>query len=269
VTGKPLFGIEERKVPQSEVPGERTWPTQPFPVKPPPYARQTFSFEELTDVTPESRAECAKLLEGAVTGPMFRPIGVRPTVMFPGTNGGANWGGASFDPATATLYVNSMDVGALFRAVKRPEGAVVPYRNQGVASRFWDSKLNPCQKPPWGHLTAIDLNKGEFRWRVVLGVVDELLAKGVPPTGTSNLGGSVVTAGGLVFIGATNDSRFRAFDKDTGKLLWETRLPASAHASPMSFLGKRSGKQFVVIAAGGGNKYNSEFADALVAFALP
>ena len=269
VTGKPLFDVEERTVPQSEVPGEHTWATQPYPVKPPPYARQTFSFDELTDVTPESAAECRKLLAGAVTGPMFRPVTLRPTVMFPGTNGGANWGGASFDPTTATLYVNSMDVGALFRSVKRPEGSVVPYRNQGIASRFWDSKLNPCQKPPWGHLTAIDLNKGEFRWRVVLGVVDELLAKGLPPTGTSNLGGSVVTAGGLVFIGATNDSRFRAFDKDTGKLLWEVRLPASAHATPMTFLGKRSGKQFVVIAAGGGNKYNDAYADALLAFALP
>jgi quinoprotein glucose dehydrogenase len=272
VSGEPLFDIQERPVPQSKVPGEQTWPTQPFPVKPPPFARQTFSFDELTDVTPESRAECQKLIGGAVTGPMFRPIGFEYTVMFPGTNGGANWGGGSFDPATATLYVNSMDVGALWRMVERPEGATIPYRTQGRGSpnsRFWDSKLNPCQKPPWSHLTAIDLNKGDFRWRVTLGVVDELLAKGIPPTGTSNLGGSIVTAGGLVFIGATNDSRFRAFDKDTGKLLWESRLPASAHATPMSFRGRKTGKQFIVIAAGGGNKYNSVYTDALIAFALP
>jgi quinoprotein glucose dehydrogenase len=272
VTGKPLFDIEERPVPQSKIPGEQTWPTQPFPVKPPPFARQTFSFDELTDVTPESRAECQKLIEGAVTGPMFRPIGLEYTVMFPGTNGGANWGGGSFDPATTTLYVNSMDVGALWRMVERPEGATVPYRTQGRGSpnsRFWDSKLNPCQKPPWGHLTAIDLNQGDFRWRVTLGVVDELLAKGLPPTGTSNLGGSIVTAGGLVFIGATNDSRFRAFDKDTGKLLWETRLPGSAHATPLTFRGRKTGKQYVVIAAGGGNKYNRVYTDALVAFSPP
>ena len=272
VTGKPLFDIEERPVPQSKIPGEQTWPTQPFPVKPPPFARQTFSFDELTDVTPESRAECQKLIEGAVTGPMFRPIGLDYTVMFPGTNGGANWGGGSYDPTTGTLYVNSMDVGAFWRMVERPEGATVPYRTQGRGSpnsRFWDSKLNPCQKPPWGHLTAIDLNTGEFRWRVTLGVVDELLARGIPPTGTSNLGGSLTTAGGLVFIGATNDSRFRAFDKDTGKELWVTRLPASAHATPMTFLGRKTGKQYVVIAAGGGNKYNSVYSDALIAFALP
>ncbi|MBM3786699.1 MAG: hypothetical protein FJW30_20255 [Acidobacteria bacterium] len=118
-------------------------------------------------------------------------------------------------------------------------------------------------------MTAIDLDTGEFRWRVTLGVVDELIAKGIPPTGTSNIGGSMVTAGGLVFIGATDDSRFRAFDKDTGKELWTYRLPASAHATPMTFQGAKSKKQFVVIAAGAGNKYNDSFADHLIAFRLP
>lgn len=272
VTGKPLFDIEETPVPKSEVPGEAAWPTQPRPVKPPPYARQSFRRDELTDVTPESRAYCSKLIEDAELGNIFTPIGLKPTVLFPGTNGGANWGGGSFDPETDTLYVNSMDVGMLYRLVRTRADATFPYRAKGsgtLSSRFWDQDRNPCQKPPWGFLTAIDLDRGEFRWRSVLGVVDKLLEKGIPPTGTSNLGGSIVTAGGLVFIGATNDSRFRAFDKDTGKELWVTRLPASAHATPMTFTGKRSGKQFVVIAAGGGNKYNDTFSDALVAFALP
>lgn len=272
VSGKPLFEIVERAVPQTEVTGEQSWPTQPMPVKPPPYARQSMTREELTDVTPESRAYCAKLLEGAVFGSLYTPIGLKPTVLFPGTNGGANWGGASFDPETRTLYVNSMDVGMLYRMVKRPEGSVIPYRPQGSgtpSSRFWDPKLNPCQKPPWAHLTAIDLDRGEFRWRSTLGVVDELIARGLPPTGTSNLGGSIVTAGALVFIGATNDRRFRAFDRDTGKELWVTKLPASAHATPMTFLGRKSKKQYVVIAAGGGNKYNDNFSDSLVAFSLP
>jgi quinoprotein glucose dehydrogenase len=271
-TGKPLFDIEERGVPPSEIPGEKAWGSQPFPLKPPPFARQSMSVEELTDVTPESRAYCAKLMDGAVLGTLFTPIGLKPTVLFPGTNGGANWGGGSFDPETRTFYVNSMDVGMLFRMVKRPEGSEIPYRAQGSgspSSRFWDQKLNPCQKPPWGHLTAIDLDKGEFRWRSVLGVVDELLANGLPPTGAPNIGGSIVTAGGLVFIGATNDSRFRAFDKESGKELWTTRLPASAHATPATYLGKKSGKQFVVIAAGGGNKYNDTFSDTLVAYSLP
>jgi quinoprotein glucose dehydrogenase len=272
VSGKPLFDIEERPVPPSEVPGEQAHPTQPFPVKPPPFARQSFRREELTDVTEQSRAFCSKLLDGAEIGSLYTPIGLKPTILFPGTNGGANWGGASFDPETYTLYVNSMDVGMVYRLVERPEGSELPYRARGAAtpnSRFWDPNLYPCQKPPWGHLTAIDLNTGEFRWRVVLGVIDELLERGLPPTGTSNLGGSIVTAGGLVFIGATNDSRFRAFDKDTGRELWVTRLPASAHATPATYRGKRSGRQFVVIAAGGGNKYNKVYSDALVAFALP
>jgi quinoprotein glucose dehydrogenase len=248
--------------------GERTSPTQPFPVKPPTFARQTMSLDELTDVTPESRAECQKMIEGAVTGPMFRPIGPKYTIMFPGTNGGANWGGGSYDPSSGVLFVNSMDVGALWRMIERPEGSEIPYRTQSRGGRFWDKNQYPCQKPPWAHLTAIDLNTGEFRWRATLGVIDELVARGIPPTGTSNLGGSIVTAGGLVFIGATNDSRFRAFDAETGKELWVTKLPASAHATPITFRGK-NGKQYVVIAAGGGNKYNTTFSDSLIAFALP
>lgn len=271
-TGKPLFDIVEKPVPQSEIPGESAFATQPFPVKPPPYARQSFRAEELTDVTPESRAYCAKLIEGATFGGLFTPMGMKPTVLFPGTNGGANWGGASFDPETHTLYVNSMDVGMIFRMVKTAEGSKVPYRTRGMgspSSRFWDNHRYPCQKPPWGHLTAIDLDRGEFRWRAVLGVVDALLDKKVPPTGTSNIGGSIVTAGGLIFIGATDDSRFRAFEKDTGTELWTARLPASAHATPMTFLSKKTKKQYVVIAAGGGNKYNDKYWDALVAFSLP
>jgi quinoprotein glucose dehydrogenase len=272
MSGKPLFDIEEVPVPKSEAPGEQAWPTQPRPVKPPPYARQSMRRDELTDVTPESRAYCAKLLEGAVTADIFTPIGLKPTILFPGTNGGANWGGASYDPDTRTLYVNSMDVAMLFHMTPRPEGSIIPFRATGsgsINSRFWDQKLNPCQKPPWGFLTAISLDTGDFRWRSVLGVVDELIAKGIPPTGSPNIGGSLVTAGGLVFIGATNDKRFRAFDKDTGKEIWTTGLPASAHATPMTFLGKKSGRQFVVISAGGGNKYNSDFSDSLVAYSLP
>lgn len=270
--GKPLFEIEDKPVPQSTVPGEATAATQPFPVKPAPFARQSFRPEELTNVTPESRAFCEKLIEGATFGPLYTPFGLKRTILFPGTNGGANWGGASADPTTRTLYVNSMDVGQVGHMVKSRAGAAVPYRSAGAPtqySRFWDEKRYPCQAPPWGHLTAIDMDTGEFRWRVSLGVVDELIAKGIPPTGTSNIGGSMVTAGGLVFIGATDDARFRAFDKDTGKELWTYRLPASAHATPMTFQGAKSKKQFVVIAAGAGNKYNDSFADYLIAFRLP
>ena len=273
VTGKPLFDIEEVPVPKSEVEGEQAWPTQPRPVKPPPFARQSIAANELANLTPESAEYCAKLLEGGtVLGSVYTPIGLKPTVYFPGTLGGANWGGASYDPETRTLFVNSQDLGSLVHMVQRPEGSAIPFRSQGVnrnSNKFVDQDLNPCQKPPWGSLTAIDLDSGEFRWRSVLGVVDALIAKGIPPTGIANLGGSLVTAGGLVFIGATNDRRFRAFDKETGKEIWTVMLPASAHASPMTFLGEKSKKQFIVIAAGGGNPANHDLSDTLIAYRLP
>ncbi len=272
LTGKPLFDIVERPVPASDVPGEIPSRTQPVPLAPPPYARQNITANEITNVTPESRAFCEGLIKDAVLAPIFTPVGMKRTVLFPGTNGGANWGGASFDPDTHTLYVNSMDVGMVLQMVARPEGSIIPFRPRGAptpSSRFWDKDMLPCQSPPWGFLTAIDLDNGKFRWRSVLGVVDSLIEKGIPPTGAPNIGGSIVTKGGLVFIAATNDSRFRAFDKDTGKEIWTTRLPASGHATPMTFWGKRTKKQFVVIAAGGGNKYNKQFSDSLVAYSLP
>ncbi|MCZ6514283.1 MAG: pyrroloquinoline quinone-dependent dehydrogenase [Acidobacteria bacterium] len=271
-TGKPLFEIEERAVPESTVPGEQTYPTQPFPVKPLPYARQSMSREEITNVTPESRRECLDWIESTgadLDDTLYRPIGEKVMVMFPGTNGGANWGGASFDPVTQVLYVNSMDVGGIFQMVKRGEGSSIPFAKRSLRGRFWDKNRYPCQKPPWGTLTAIDLNSGDFRWQVRLGEFDELTARGVPKTGTPNIGGSMVTGGGLVFIAATNDSRFRAFDKDTGEELWVAKLPASGHATPMTFRGKKTGKQFVAIAAGGGNKYNKKYSGWLVVFSLP
>ena len=270
LSGKPLFQVEERPVPRSEVPGEETSPTQPVPVLPPPVARFEMRPDEVTDVTPESRAECLKILENAKLGGLYQPPGLEYTVIFPGTNGGPNWGGASYDPVSNLLFVNSMDVGQVVKMVKAREGSDAAYVSRGIPQgRFWDSNQYPCQKPPWAALTAIDVETGRIRWRKTLGVIDALLERGIPPTGTSNLGGSIATAGGLVFIAATNDSRFRAFDKETGDELWVTRLPASGHATPMTFLGKKTGKQFVVIAAGGGNKYNKTFSDALVAFSLP
>ena len=271
LTGEPLFEVEERPVPPSSVPGEVAWPTQPFPVRPPPFARQSMKASDVTDVTPESRAECLEMIEDVVLmQEVFTPLGEKPAVLFPGLNGGANWGGAAFDPEEQVLFVNSMDVGGLFRIVERPEGSTLPYRLRAMKYEFfWDKNRYPCQKPPWGSLTAVDLNSGTFRWRVTLGEFEELTAQGVPPTGAPNLGGPIVTAGGLVFIGATNDRRFRAFDKDTGHVLWETKLPASGMATPMTYLGKKSGKQFVVIAAGGGNKYDKQFSGKLVAFSLP
>jgi len=270
-TGEPLFEVEERPVPPSPVPGEKSWPTQPHPVLPPPVARQTMSLDGFTDVTPESRAECLQIARGAEADTVvFNPITERPTILFPGLNGGSDWGTGAFDPETDTLYVNSMDVGGIFRLVERPPESEIGYALRSLGYEFfWDKNRLPCQKPPWGSLTAVDLNRGTFNWRVTLGEYKELTAQGIPPTGAPNIGGAIVTAGGLVFIGATNDHMFRAFDKDTGQVLWKTELPASGMATPMTYVGPKSGRQFVAIAAGGGNKYDDTFSGKLVVFALP
>ena len=172
VTGTPLFPIEEAPMPPSEVPGEQAWPTQPRPLKPPPYARQKMSASELTDVTPESHAFCAKLIEGAVFGETFTPIGLKPTVLFPGTNGGANWGGGSFDPETHTLYVNSMDVGMLYHMVKRPDGSTIPYRPQGSGtsnSRFWDPDHAALPKAAVGLLDGHRSGQGRVSLALCVG----------------------------------------------------------------------------------------------------
>ncbi len=269
-TGEPLFDIEEHPVPSGDLPGEYYHPTQPRPILPKPFIRQSMNADEISTVTPESRAECLDMLDGAsIEGPLFRPRQQQWTVFFPGTNGGSNYGGGAFDPVTDTFFINSMDVGSVARMVPRGDDATIPWRSRsGPRGRFWDSNMYPCQQPPWGHLTAIDLNTGEFRWRVVLGEYDELTKRGIPPTGAANLGGPVVTKGGLVFIAATNDQRFRACDKDSGELVWEYRLPASAHATPITYM--VDGKQYVVLAVGGGNKYNpGSFMARVMAFRLP
>jgi quinoprotein glucose dehydrogenase len=269
-TGEPLFPVEERPFPPSPIPGEKTHPTQPIPVRPPPFARQSMTRAELSDVTPESRRECEAIAEGALLDTsLYMPLGERDQALFPGLNGGANYGGASFDPKRRTLFVNSMDVGGLFRLVKAREGAALPWALRARKYEFFtDSEGYPCQQPPWGTLTAIDLDSGTFRWQVPLGEIAELARRGVPKTGAPNIGGSIVTDGGLVFIAATNDRRFRAFDRDSGRELWSAELPASGFAAPASYRG-RSGWQYVVIAAGGGNKYDKAFSGKIVAFALP
>jgi membrane-bound PQQ-dependent dehydrogenase (glucose/quinate/shikimate family) len=268
LTGKPLFPVEERQVPESRVPGEATWPTQPFPLKPPPLVRQTFGQADVSEVTRESHRYCAELAHSLKNNGMFTPYGPELTLVVPGTLGGGNWSGGSFDKASGYLFVNANELGAI--GAMRPQTADSPekYRRDardGEYARYWDENQWPCQKPPWGTLNAVDVNNGEIAWKVPLGSVDELRAK----TGTPNLGGSIVTAGGLVFIGATIDSRFRAFDANTGEELWVTNLDASAHATPITYMGKKTGKQFVVIAAGGGGYFRGKISDTLAAFSLP
>jgi len=268
LTGKPLFPVEERAVPSSDVPGEAAWPTQPFLVKPPALVRQSFSEADITTVTQESNRYCTQLFHSLEQHGMFTPYGRKMTLVVPGTLGGATWSGGSFDRASGFLFVNANELGSVGAMEPQPAGAPEQYRRgskDGEYARFWDEHQWPCQKPPWGTLSAVDVNKGEIAWRVPLGIVDDLKM----PTGTPNLGGSIVTAGGVVFIGATTDSRFRGFDALTGEQLWVASLEASAHATPITYAGKKTGKQFVVIAAGGGGYFRGKVSDTLAAFALP
>lgn len=301
-TGKPVFGIEERPVPASDVPGERSSPTQPIPVKPPAIARVSFRPDEIVtaaETTAEHEAFCKALAQrsgglynaGPFTPYLYRAPGAPPrsTILFPGSVGGANWGGTASDPSLGYVFVNTMDEASIGwvgprsgrgGTVQNDRGSIV-----GSTSRFqWSdaaedsggniqrsgAKAWPCQKPPWGNLVAVNANTGDIAWRVPLGITDELPAA-KQRTGRLNMGGPITTASGLVFIGASNDKRFRAFDSRTGKELWVTMLDMSAHAVPVTYLG-RDGRQYVAIVAGGASALDDPApagAEALVVFALP
>ncbi len=290
VTGEPLFDIEEQPVPQHCAPGERPAATQPIPAKPAPFVRQSMTPDELSTVTAEHNAWARELAGRYQIAPLYHPGTEAGVIIFPCNQGGGEWGGGCFDPTTGRFLVNGTNLADIVvmeaREASRPGRAVgreivtreglsgsVTYRRKTVdvrQNKFWDPQtLWPCQQPPWGVLSSIDLATGEYDWQVPLGEVPELTARGVPVTGTINMGGPIATAGGLAFIAASNDRRFRAFDTATGKLLWEAELAGSGHANPMTYAGPESGRQFVVIAAGGGNKLSQKFTDALQAFALP
>ncbi|MFH5883914.1 PQQ-binding-like beta-propeller repeat protein [Halalkalibaculum sp. DA3122] len=362
-TGEPLFPIEERPVPESYVGGEHTWPTQPFPTRPAPYARQTLTPDDISPYA-ENREELRETVRNSRFEGPFTPLSAQGTIVFPGLDGGAEWGGAAADPQ-GILYVNSNQmawhirispaipeeelqkmspgkrlyttncttchgpdrsgnpasgfpaltgldntrskeyveniitggkgmmpafgsqlsdpetealIAYLFNEEQlsnssgepvpdqpdtaRPE---VPYQISGY-TRFVDSNGYPAISPPWGTLNAIDLNSGEYLWKVTLGDHTGLRDEGDPKTGTQNYGGPVVTASGLLFIAGTSDGKFRAFDKETGELLWETTLPAAAFATPSTY--EVDGKQYIVVACGG-TKLGTPGGDSYVAFALP
>lgn len=286
VTGKPIYGVEERPVAQSEVPLERSAKTQPFPLKPPPLARMTFSMDDIATVTPELEAACKKLVEGVeMGGPFLPPSYNHLRVQFPGNHGGVNWGGTSFDPRLGYLFANVNDLGQLSGlrdhdpksgpAMANGQGNRVdpggPYEGVPGGGRFSikgpTTQQLPCQQPPWGELAAVNVNTGEIAWKVRLGVTDGL-PEGKQNTGRPGNGGTIVTAGGLVFVGATDDARFRAFDARTGKELWTVKLPGAAEATPITYQG-RDGRQYVAITATGGGFFNNPVTgDSIVAFAL-
>lgn len=356
VTGRPLFPIEYRKYPASDVPGEVAAAEQPLPAKPAPFARQLLTAALLTNRTPEAHQWALNQFRKFRSAGQFVPFSVgKDTVVFPGFDGGAEWGGPAVDPGTEILYVNANDVawtGALARNTAKQaatsrglylrqcslchgdhlagsppefpsligvgkrltpdkiasiirEGrgrmpsfsnlphsevlALIKYLVSGKSAnlhtsapaapksdyhftgykKFLDPEGYPAVEPPWGTLNAINLNTGKYVWKIPFGEYPKLAAKGIKNTGTENYGGPVVTAGGLLFIGATNfDNKFRAFDKSTGKLLWQATLPFAGNATPATY--EVNGRQYVVIAAGGGKPAAGASPDAAyVAFALP
>ena len=272
VTGQPVFGVKETPVPASDVPGEEAWPTQPFPLKPPPLARISIQREELTHRTPEAERYCRELFDQLKIGSLFTPFGTKTTLVFPGAMGGGNWGSVSFDPKLGYVFVNTTNMAAMGHMKPSAAGAPMAYRNESGYARFLDPDHYPCQQPPWGELSAVNTATGEIAWKVPLGNFDELESQGMKNTGTPNVGGSIATAGGIVFIAATNDARLRAFDSRTGKELWAGRLDATGNATPATYLGK-DGQQYVVIAAGGPAHLRnvgdtSANSDTLIAFSL-
>jgi quinoprotein glucose dehydrogenase len=293
VTGKPVFGVEERPVPKGNVPGEWYSPTQPFPVKPPPLAKVTFKREDMVtaaDTTPEHAQACQALWDksggftndGPFTPFAFHEDGAPPksTISFPGGTGGINWGGTATDPRTGYMYMNSHDTSLVGWVEKKKPGVTYSFDTAGSPHIYDRASVDgvgpfhefsapikdasgkvvatlPCQRPPWARLIAVNANTGEIAWQTTLGITEALPA-GRQNTGGSGSAGPTVTAGGLVFIGATNDQRFRAFDSKTGKELWATQLGGTASANPMTYQG-RNGKQYVAIVA----------TDTIVVFALP
>ena len=345
-TGASLFPIEERPVPQDAVDGEHPAKTQPRPVKPPPFTRQGLTEDMLSTRTPEVHADVLTRFKAMRTG-MFQPPSLEGTIVFPGFDGGAEWGGSAFDPSSGLLYVNANEMPWVVRLIPNDDTSL--YRSKcatchkadrtgtpaapsliGVGTRLSRDEIMtivrqgtgrmpgfpdmggrnigdvadflitgkdkaadpafrkapgylkyrsdgesiflapdgyPAVTPPWGTLNAIDLNKGEIRWRIPLGEVPALAAKGLTNTGSDNYGGPIVTKSGLVFIGATNfDRKFRAFDAATGALLWETTLPAAGNATPSTY--RIDGRQYLVIVCGGG-KNGAPSGSSVVAFALP
>ncbi len=281
-TGKPVFPVEERSVPQSTVDGEVTSPTQPFSVGLPTLAPQSLDAGQVFATSAADKAACKATLAKLSGLSIFSPPSVQGVLAVPGNVGGPNWSGFAFDPTRGLLIANTNNFPYVVKLIPRADFKWSPGGDLGAESGtqkgapyamsrapFLSPSGVPCAPPPWGMMTAIDLNKGTLRWRTPFGGMSEINASfaGFKPGGSVNLGGAITTAGGLVFVGASIDRRFHALDIDTGKELWTAELPASAHAMPMTY--SAGGTQYVVIAAGGSAKLGQEKqGDALVAFAL-
>lgn len=287
-TGVPLFPVEERRVPAGHVPGEWYSPTQPYPTAFPPLVPQRFSPDHSWGFTFWDRHRCRKQVEGFKTGDIYTPPSLEGTVVVPWSGGGANWGGAALEPTRKIMVINTSRIAEVVKIVpiaevgKPPSGAVggaaspldltKPTRMEGTPYAVRKSFLlspwgAPCTPPPWGGLTAVDLEHARILWDVPLGSIEDQMPVPLPlRLGTPNMGGPIVTGGGLVFIAAALDRRLRAFDLVTGKEIWSAKLPADAQATPMTY--EAGGRQFVVIAAGGHAQMHNHRGDFVIAYAL-
>ena len=283
-TGVPLFPIEEIPVPRSDVPGEVVSPTQPVPTLPRSLVPHGLKPEDVWGLTPFDRAACRAKIERHRSDGMYAPPSVRGTIANPGFIGGMEWGGVGFDPSTGLLITNTNRLAMVATLIPRAvadsssapaEGAkfsIAPQTGAPYAAKREPllSPLGiPCTPPPWGVLHAVDMRSGEIEWEVPLGKITDVTKVPSPGRwGSPNLGGPLIT-GGLIFIGATMDRRFRAFDLTTGEVVWTTKLPASAQSSPMTYRARPGGRQYVVINAGGHDGIQSSLGDYVIAYALP
>jgi len=286
-SGKPVFPVEERAVPQTDVPGEQTSPTQPFPTKPVALVPQQLRPEDAFGLTPWDRGKCRDKIAALRNEGIFTPPSLRGTLVYPGNAGGTNWGSLAIEPSRHVAILNMSNLPLLVRLIPRndlereksagrgllglrefAEQAGTPYGM--VREPLLGPLLMPCVAPPWGTLAAVSLDTGDVLWQVPLGSVPDRLRIPLPVTvGLPNLGGPLVTAGGIAFISASMDGTLRAFDVETGTELWHDRLPAGGNANPMTYRVSASGKQYVVIAAGGHGKLGTRRGDSVVAYALP
>lgn len=282
-SGKPIIPVVERKVPQDGAPGEKLSPTQPFPVAPKPLAKSTISPDDAWGLTFWDRGRCRAMMAKAKNEGIYTPPSTQGTIEFPFTGGGTNWGGLAFDPDNNTVYVNTSNAMHLITLIpakdyKRaadaePDKEISPEKGAPFAMKreVMLSPLGiPCNPPPWGQLHAVDMHTGQIKWSVPLGTTEDMFQYSqyiLGNIGVPDIGGPMVTAGGLVFIGAAMDDYLRAFDAKSGKELWKGRLPAGGQAAPMSYMWK--GKQYVLIAAGGHAMLGTRRGDEIVAYALP
>jgi quinoprotein glucose dehydrogenase len=282
-TGAPLYPVEERPVPQGGVPGDVLSPTQPFPTHPGPLHPETFGPDDAWGFTPYDKGKCREIIASMRSEGIFTPPGLDKIIQWPGNAGGPNWGGVSIDPANGILFVNSMRVPSVVQLLPRsafddldPSSVVYPEMVAPMKGTPYGLRTSPllgpfgapCNPPPWGVLQAVDLKSGKLLWESTLGTTrDQAPFPMWLPLGSPNLGGSIATAGGVVFIGATTDKFLRGFDAKTGAEIWRARLPFTANATPISYRLRKDGRQFVVVAAGGHGW--SEPGDAVMAFALP